>query len=85
MTHHPQSSVAELLDRPRKAYADKNHSEAMRWFRIAAEPGICRRAEQNRRPLPARLGSTAGLRRGDGWYQMAAAQGDAPAQVDIGG
>jgi len=77
-------SVAELVDRAKKALADKNYSDGMRWYRMAADQG----------DAAAQL-SVGGLyHNGWGvpqnypeamqWFRKAAAQGSPAAQNDIG-
>jgi TPR repeat protein len=78
-------SVGELVDRARKAYADKNYSEAMRWYRMAADQGDAA-AQVNVGGLYANgWGVPQNYPEAMQWFRKAADQGNASAQNDVGG
>jgi TPR repeat protein/membrane associated rhomboid family serine protease/lipoprotein NlpI len=78
------SSVAELVDRARKATADKNYGEAMRWYRMAADQGDAA-AQVNVGGLYANgWGVPQNYPEATQWFRKAAGQGNPAAQNDIG-
>ena len=80
-----RSSVTELLERARKAYADKNYSEAMRWYRMAADQGDAA-AQVNVGSLYANgWGVPQNYPEAMQWFRKAADQRNASAQNDVGG
>jgi membrane associated rhomboid family serine protease/tetratricopeptide (TPR) repeat protein len=78
------SSVAELVDRAKKALADKNYSDAMRWYRMAADQGDAA-AQLNVGGLYHNgWGVPQNYPEAMQWFRKAAAQGNPAAQNDIG-
>jgi len=79
-----RSSVGELAERGRKAYADKNYSEAMRWYRMAADQGDAA-AQLNVGGLyAAGQGAPQNYSEAMQWFRKAAEEGYPAAQNDIG-
>jgi len=79
------SSVADLLERGRKAHAEKNYREEMRWFRKAADQGDAA-AQINVGGLYANgWGVPQNYPEAMRWFRKAADQGNAAAQNDVGG
>jgi TPR repeat protein len=77
-------SVAELVDRAKKALADKNYSEAMRWYRMAADRGDAA-AQLNVGGLYHNgWGVPQNYPEAMQWFRKSADQGNPAAQNDIG-
>jgi tetratricopeptide (TPR) repeat protein len=80
----PGLPVGELVDRGRKAYVDKNYSEAMRWYRMAAEQGDAAAQISVGSLYADGRGVPQNYPEAMQWFRKGADQGNPAAQDDVG-
>jgi TPR repeat protein len=78
------ASAGELVERGRKAQAEKNYTEAMRWYRMAADQGNATGQNNIGAFYDHGWGVTQNFAEAMRWYGMAASQGNGLAEYNIG-